>query len=154
MPFERDRTGRPVQRLSGQPRLGRSGHMNDHALAASAGGRLSLGDAAARTGLDRSTLLRRCQEGNYPGAIQATTGRRSWSVPVGDLIAAGDLDPSVAACLTPGQAQAPTAIDDDASSVAQLRDQLAALQALADERDRHIESLKMVIQLLGSDHSR
>ncbi len=101
------------------------------------------------TGRDRKTVMTHIKDGRYPNAVQEPTGRKGWTVPVQDLVDAGDLDPAqvleVAATLEALR---------ETRQVAELRDrvtaleaELATLSALAAERAKTVEFLERMLAL-------
>lgn len=109
--------------------------------------RFSVVQAAARTGVARSTIQRRLKKGDFPGAYQLPDG--TWSIGVDDLLAAGL------------RVDAPTPADDvehghaDAARIASLESQLAqalaraaAAEAVAAERERIIEVQDRTLRML------
>jgi uncharacterized protein YjcR len=55
---------------------------------------LTLTEIADLLGRDPSTIKTWRTDGRWPNAVQDETGRRTWRVPVTDLVTAGDLDAS------------------------------------------------------------
>lgn len=109
--------------------------------------RFSVVQAAARTGVARSTIQRRLKKGDFPGAYQLPDG--TWSIGVDDLLAAGL------------RVDAPTPADDlehghaDAARIASLEAALAAANARAEaaervaaERNRIIEAQDRALRML------
>ena len=98
---------------------------------------------------DRKTVANCIQEGRYPNAVQATAGRREWTVPVRDLVDAGDLDPSqvseVAATLE--ALRESRQVTELRERISQLECELAVSAALAAERRTNLETLYKVLGL-------
>lgn len=91
-------------------------------------------------------------KGRWPNAVQDTTGRNAWRVPVSDLVAAGDLDPSQIAHVhneLAGRRES-REIKDLREQLIRLEEQLLAARGLADERANTINLLKTVIRKGGA----
>ncbi|WP_028638861.1 hypothetical protein [Nocardioides sp. URHA0032] len=101
------------------------------------------------TGRDRKTINTwiNATPSRYPNAVQETGGRKGWTVPVQDLVDAGDLDPAqvveVAATLEALR---------ETRQVAELRDRVVVLEAelattaaLASEREKNVEFLQQLL---------
>lgn len=116
-------------------------------------------EAAAACGVSRSTIRRRREAGDLPGAV--LDDQRGWLVPVEDLIAAG-FRLHAPAAPEPSSATAGKGSGQDQDQVAALRAELAQVQhelALAwaetrhltarlDERGQHIEDLQRALAAL------
>lgn len=55
------------------------------------GASFTYSEAGELTGLHPDTIKRERERGKFPGACQEVTGRKSWRIPVEDLVAAGHL---------------------------------------------------------------
>ena len=91
------------RRLPSPRRPGRSPHMTDTSACKPHGATatlttdtvLTIRPIVDLTGRDRKTVAEWIRAGvRYPDTVQDRTGRREWRVPVKDLVAAGDLEPS------------------------------------------------------------
>ena len=108
---------------------------------------LTLAEVATVTGNHPDTVRDRRSAGRWPNAVQDTTGRRTWRVPVTDLVAAGDLDPAQVV-----EVESTLAAARESKQVAALREEistlradLSAAEARAAERALTIEILESVI---------
>jgi putative protein kinase ArgK-like GTPase of G3E family len=108
---------------------------------------LSISDIVTITKRDRKTVSEHVREGRYSNAVQEEGGRKSWSVPVKDLVAVGDLDPSdvveVAASLE--SAREAKQVTELRTRVSELEKDLAAQTARAEERQALIDTLRAVV---------
>jgi hypothetical protein len=116
------------------------------------GSTLTLSEIAELTGRDLKTIKTWRQAGRWPDAKQDETGRKPWRVPVADLVAAGDLDPSQV-----GDVENELAARRESKLTRELREQvirleeqLAAAVALADERAATIALLKGLVRQGGA----
>ncbi len=98
---------------------------------------------------DRKTVMTHIKDGRYPNAVQEPTGRKVWTVPVQDLVDAGDLDPTqvleVAATLE--ALRETRQVAELRVRVTELETELATLSALAAERARTVEFLERMLAL-------
>jgi hypothetical protein len=112
---------------------------------------LTISEIVGLTGRDRKTVSEWVRAGDrYPNAVQEQAGRKSWRVPVKDLVAAGDPKPSqvveVAAVLESLR---------EAKQVSELRARIVDLQialevqtARAEERQVTIATLQALLSAL------
>ncbi|WP_170198339.1 helix-turn-helix transcriptional regulator [Streptomyces chryseus] len=102
-------------------------------------------EAAAACGVSRTTIRRRREAGDLPGAYE--DARRGWMVPVDDLLAAGFRLNAPLPADAPPSAPAPARgvpVGDDGQDVAVLRAELARVHAehtLALARAEHAQEL-------------
>jgi hypothetical protein len=146
-------------RLPLLPRPGRSPHMTDTSTRKPQGitatlttdTMLTISEIVSLTGRDRKTVSDWIRAGNrYPNAVQDPTGRKAWRVPVKDLLAAGDLEPSQVV-------EVPAALESlrEAKQVGQLRARIVELEkalevqtARAEERQVTIATLQVLLSTL------
>ncbi len=114
---------------------------------------LSLGAAVRATGVARSTLQRRLTAGAIAGATRTEAG--GWSIPIGGLIGAG-LVPTVTPPETPPGPTSGPPVETVADEVADLRAEVDRLradrdraEALAAERGRHVDDLRVALEALA-----
>lgn len=114
--------------------------------------RWSLSEASKRTGVSRTTLLRRIEAGKIPGAIKTDEG---WSIGIEDLIGAG---------IIPDRPSQPEGVRghghpdfDHVQRIADLERELAvahaqraAAEQVAVERERIIQSQAVTLLILQS----
>lgn len=98
---------------------------------------------------DRKTIAGWIDKGRYPHAVQATTGRQKWSVPVQDLVDAGDLDSSqvIEVTATLAALRESRQVTELRERICRLESELAVASALAAERQTSIEALHQVLAL-------
>lgn len=98
---------------------------------------------------DRKTVAKWIQAGRFPNAVQATTGRQEWTVPVQDLVDAGDLDPSqvIEVAATLEALRESRQVSELRERICRLESELAVSAALAAERQAVIEALHKVLAL-------
>ncbi|GAA1892625.1 hypothetical protein [Lapillicoccus jejuensis] len=98
---------------------------------------------------DRKTVAGWIHAGRYPHADKALTGRQEWTVPVQDLVDAGDLDPShvIEVAATLETLRESRQVSDLRERIRQLESQLAVTAALAAERQTALEALHRVLAL-------
>lgn len=89
--------------------------------------------------------------GCWPNAIQDSGGRKTWRVPVTDLVAAGNLDAAQVTHVENELAARRESIQTRAlrEQIIRLEEQLAAAKALADERNRTIALLQTLVTAGG-----
>ena len=113
---------------------------------------LTLLEIADLLGRDLKTIKTWRTSDRWPNAVQDESGRKTWRVPVTDLVAAGDLD-----------AAQITEVDNELASrresretkalreqLIRLEEQLTAAQALAEERAATVTLLKSLIRKGGA----
>ena len=98
---------------------------------------------------DRKTVAAGIRTGRYPNAVQATTGLKAWTVPVRDLVDAGDLDPSqiIEVAATLEALRESRQVSELRQRISQLESELAVSAALAAERQTALEALHKVLAL-------
>ena len=103
---------------------------------------LTLAEVATVTDKHPDTVKDRRAAGRWPNAVQDTTGRKTWRVPVTALVAAGDLEPAqvVEVESTLAAARESKQVAALREEIATLRADLSATKARAAERARTIES--------------
>ncbi|WP_345264286.1 hypothetical protein [Nocardioides nanhaiensis] len=115
---------------------------------------LTLSEIADLTGRDIKTIKtwNDSGKGRWPNATQDETGRKTWRVPVSDLLASGDLDPSRVAQVENELAARRESKETKAlrEQVIRLEEQLTAAVALADERSATIAILKNLVRKGGA----
>lgn len=115
---------------------------------------LTLSEIADLTGRDTKTIKtwNDSGKGRWPNAVQDETGRKTWRVPVGDLVASGDLDPSDVQQVENELAARRESKETKAlrEQVIRLEEKLAAAHALADERGNTIALLKSLVRKGGA----
>ncbi|MBS2938892.1 hypothetical protein KDN32_14210 [Nocardioides sp. J2M5] len=115
---------------------------------------LTLSEIADLTGRDIKTIKtwNDSGQGRWPNAVQDETGRKTWRVPVSDLVASGDLDPSRVAQVENELAARRESKETKAlrEQVIRLEEQLTAAVALADERAGTIALLKSLVRKGGA----
>ena len=113
---------------------------------------LTLIEITDLTGCDHTTTKNRRKAGRWPNAVQDETGRMAWRVPVGDLVASGDLDPSQIQHVENELAARRESRETKAlrEQVIRLEEQLTAAQALADERTATITLLQGLMRKGGA----
>lgn len=115
---------------------------------------LTLSEIADLTGRDIKTIKtwNDSGKGRWPNAVQDETGRKTWRVPVSDLVASGDLDPSRVAQVENELAARRESKETKAlrEQVIRLEEQLTAAVALADERAGTIALLKSLVRKGGA----
>ena len=91
-------------------------------------------------------------DGRWPNAVQDETGRKTWRVPVTDLVTANDLAPDQVAHVENELAARREHRETKAlrEQTIRLQEQLAAAQALADERAATITFLKGLLRKGGA----
>lgn len=115
---------------------------------------LSIAEAAARCGVDRSTIRRRLDRGELADAWREEGPQGKWMIPVASLVAAGLNLTSPDQGHTPGREQA-HATPADQDELWQLREQLAewrtralVAESVSEERRRTIERLDRALLAL------
>ena len=105
-------------------------------------------EAAELLGCSADTVERARKAGRYPGSAQEVTGKRGWRIPLGDLVAAGQLD---AARVT--EVDAELASHREARQVRELREesiwlkaQLEASQARQNELVQDKQHLMLLLE--------
>lgn len=113
---------------------------------------LTLAEIADLLGRDPKTVKTWRACGRWPGSVQDATGRRAWRVPVADLVAAGDLDPSHVSTVEGELATCRESRETRAlrEQVIRLEEQVVAAQALADERAATVALLQTLITRGGA----
>ena len=115
---------------------------------------LTLSEIADLTGRDIKTIKtwNDSGQGRWPNAVQDETGRKTWRVPVSDLVASGDLDPSRVAQVENELAARRESKETKAlrEQVIRLEEQLTAAVALADERAGTIALLESLVRKGGA----
>ncbi|GAA5117260.1 hypothetical protein GCM10023339_27720 [Alloalcanivorax gelatiniphagus] len=119
---------------------------------------LTLSEIADLTGRDLKTIKnwnsdwQRTGEGRWSNAVQDETGRKTWRVPVSDLVATGVLDPSQVEQVENELAARRESKETKAlrEQVIRLEEQLNAAVALADERSATIALLKNLVRKDGA----
>ncbi|WP_146207218.1 hypothetical protein [Nocardioides silvaticus] len=110
---------------------------------------LTLSEIADLAGRDLKTIKtwNNSGKGRWPNAVQDETGRKTWRVPVSDLVATGVLGPSQVE-----QVENELAARRESKETKHLREQvirleerLTAAQTLADERANTIALLKSLV---------
>lgn len=91
-------------------------------------------------------------KGRWPNATQDEDGRRTWRVPVADLIASGDLDASQITHVENELVARRESKETKAlrEQVIRLEEKLTAAHALADERANTIALLKSLVRKGGA----
>lgn len=134
-------------------------HMNDTTHGAtpptfSPSTTLTLNEIADLTHRDLKTIAKYNSrgQGRWPNAVQDQSGRKTWRVPVGDLVASGDLDPSDVQQVESELAARRESKETKAlrEQVIRLEEKLAAAHALADERANTIALLKGLVRKGGA----
>ena len=134
----------------------------DTEAVATTGPTLTLAEAARRCTASESTIRRRLRNGDLEGATRDATG--SWAIPITALVTSGLMSPTTppdtptADPLTgamAGPMASPGDSPDSLDEVERLRAELAAMtiraevaEAVADERDRMIESQAVMLRML------
>lgn len=115
---------------------------------------LTLSEIADLTGRDLKTVKNwnDSGKGRWPNAVQDETGRKTWRVPVGDLVTTGVLDPSQVEHVENELAARRESKETKAlrEQVIRLEEKLTAAQALADERANTIALLKSLVRKGGA----
>lgn len=115
---------------------------------------LTLNEIADLTGRDIKTIKtwNDSGKGRWPHASQDETGRKTWRVPVSDLVATGVLDPSQIEQVQNDLAARSESKETKAlrEQVIRLEEKLAAAHALADERANTIALLKSLVRKGGA----
>lgn len=101
---------------------------------------------------DPSTIKTWRAAGRWPNATQDATGLRTWHIPVGDLVAGGDLRASQVEQVENELAarRESRATQELRERVARLEEQLSAAQAIAEERATTISVLKNLFTAGGA----
>lgn len=91
-------------------------------------------------------------QGRWPNATQDETGLRAWRVPVSDLVASGDLDPSSVATVESELAARRESRETKElrERIIRLEEKLAAVHALAEERADYITFLRSLARKAGA----
>jgi hypothetical protein len=113
---------------------------------------LTLLEIADLLGRDLKTIKTWRTSGRWPHAVQDESGRKTWRVPVTDLVTAGDLEPAHVAHVENELAARRESRETRAlrEQVVRLEEQLAAAHALADERAATITMLKGLFRKGGA----
>ena len=113
---------------------------------------LTLAEIASLLGRDRKTIKTWLHKGRWPHAEQDADGLRTWRVPVSDLVAAGDLEPSQVTHVENELAARRESRETKAlrEQVIRLEEKLLAAQALADERASTIGILRGLVRKAGA----
>lgn len=113
---------------------------------------LTLAEIASLLGRDRKTIKTWLGNGRWPNAQQDAEGLRTWRVPVSDLVAAGDIDPSQVTQVENELAARRESKEtrDLREKVIRLEEQLSAAVLLADERSATIALLKNLVRRTGA----
>jgi hypothetical protein len=103
------------------------------------------------TGRDRKTVSEWIRAAvRYPNAVQDQTGRKEWRVPVKDLVAAGDLEPSqvveVPAAL--GSLREARQVGELRARIVELEKALEVQTARAEERQALLGTLQALLPAL------
>lgn len=91
-------------------------------------------------------------QGRWPNATQDETGLRAWRVPVSDLVASGDLDPSSVATVESELAARRESRETKElrERIIRLEEKLTAAHALAEERADYITFLRSLARKAGA----
>jgi len=118
----------------------------------SPGTTLTLSEIAGLTGRDIKTIKTWRAANRWPNAVQDQAGRKTWRVPVSDLVAAGDLEPSQIEQVENELAARRESKETKAlrEQVIRLEEKLVAAHALADERANTIALLKSLVRKGGA----
>jgi helix-turn-helix protein len=115
---------------------------------------LSIADAATRCGVDRSTVRRRLDRGELPGAWREPGPQGRWMIPVASLVAAGLQLTSPDQGHAPGREQG-HAIANEQDELGRLREQLAewrtralVAESLSEERRQTLERMDRAMLML------
>lgn len=113
---------------------------------------LTLAEIADLLGRDLKTVKTWRANDRWPHAVQDTEGRRTWRVPVTDLVAADDLDGAQVVHVRNELAARRESNETRAlrERVVRLEEQLLAAVALADERAGTIALLKRLVRNGGA----
>ena len=113
---------------------------------------LTLAEIAVLLHRDASTIKDWRKKGKWPNAEKDDNGRCTWRVPVTDLVAAGDLDPSQIAHVENELAARRESRETRAlrEQVVRLEEQLTAALAMAEERASTITLLRGLIRKGGA----
>jgi len=107
---------------------------------------LTLTEAARAAGVSRSTVRRRLDAGDFPGAWREEERPYRWRVPVPELLAAG-IDVQ-APNRQEAQEPAGETVEDLRAALAVERERRAAAEALAEERAARVEDLRASLRQL------
>lgn len=120
----------------------------------SPGTTLTLSEIADLTGRDLKTIKNwnDAGKGRWPNAVQDQAGRKTWRVPVSDLVATGVLEPSQIEQVENELAARRESKETKAlrEQVIRLEEKLLAAHALADERANTIALLKSLVRKGGA----
>lgn len=118
--------------------------------------RLPLSDISDLIKRDRKTLMRDIRLGRFPSALQASGGRRGWTVAVQDLVDAGLLEPEALATVpdTLRGIRESEELQALRARVIELESRLEVSTALAEERQVTIEWLRDLIDRLHKGGAR
>lgn len=113
---------------------------------------LTLAEIASLLGRDRKTIKIWLGKGRWSNAQQDADGLRTWRVPVSDLVAAGDIDPSQVTQVESELAARRESRETRAlrEQVIRLEEKLLAAEALAEERASTIAILKGLARKVGA----
>jgi hypothetical protein len=113
---------------------------------------LTLAEIADLLSRDPKTIKIWRADGNWPNAVQDENGRKTWRVPVTDLVTADDLASDQVAHVESELAARREHRETKAlrEQTIRLQEQLAAAQALADERAATITFLKGLLRKGGA----
>ena len=107
---------------------------------------VTIREAADLTGMHADTIKDRVKGGRYPSADQYG-GRKTWMMPVKDLVVAGDLDASQV-CEVPVLLESlreSKQVAELRSEIAELRTALEVATALAEERKANLDTLNALL---------
>jgi transposase-like protein len=104
---------------------------------------LTISEAARACGVNRRTIRRHRDAGDFPGAFRDQ--QNVWRIPTADLEAAGYPPYLLSRLDEPSEA---TRLDQLRMEVSLLKERLKATQAIAREREARIEDLRLVLRLL------
>jgi helix-turn-helix protein len=121
--------GQPAGRLPTEPPEGPSS--------------LTISQAARACGVNRRTIRRHREAGDFPGTYR--DGQGTWRILVSDLAAAGYPPHLIRRLDEPTEA---TQLDRLRGEVAVLRERLVATERVARERQERIEDLRLVMRML------
>ena len=108
---------------------------------------VTLKQAADLCNLHWETVKDNRLKGRYPNAVQDKTGLKTWHIPVGDLVAAGHLDPASLAEVAPRIAAVRESreVASLRAEIADLRVAVAVAEARAEERQVLVDTLRTVL---------
>ena len=109
---------------------------------------LTLTEAARAAGVSRSTVRRRLDAGDFPGAWREEERPYRWRVPVPELLAAGIDVQAPNRQDAPEEEPAGETLADLRAALAVERERRAAAEALAEERAARVEDLRASLRQL------